>query len=557
MAAKRSPILGYNHNVRFRGIVFHIQTEDSGIVNPHVFSHLFHGGVILSTRKLVYDAGANEDAVKSLMQAQHKAVMKDLRRGAFDDKIDSYLAGTPGLLPREGAAEAVPAEAPAAETIPVAMPVPAATPAPSTMAAPAEAPESAPIAPEPPTPTPIQQAPTLPVMAAVHTTEVSDDAPALVIGAPLPAPDPIYSEEPSAPAIELIEPEDSAPAIELITPVRRAEPSEPVISLATEKPAAFIVEDDDLYDATPVPDAGRAPTERYAERRRADPTEPAPLPSAQPAQFALPDDPPWSAPAAEELPPPPRTRTDISAALRAIQVPDDELAAAFDDAPVEIHAPALPSAPQPPGAAPERVGEYHVRKSTVAEPPPPPVPARPPIPRPTPVSSRVPTPSSGRPPMVPSRPPTAPTPRPPPAPPRAPTPVQPPSARTGSNTFRSPPPVAAATPPRTTPAQGASAITRPTPPAQPPRAGTPAARPDSPTPAPPVRTPVAPPRRPATGGGVVVSRPAVIVGGKSPTSPPPKVRRAKEAESFGGDLISERSLDEVILAYLSEDNSED
>src|ERR1051325_11721825 len=34
------------------------------------------------------------------MQAQHKAVLKDLRRGTFDDKIDSYLGGTPGLLPR-------------------------------------------------------------------------------------------------------------------------------------------------------------------------------------------------------------------------------------------------------------------------------------------------------------------------------------------------------------------------------------------------------------------------------------------------------------------------
>ena len=94
MAAKRSPILGYNHNVRFRGIVFHIQTEDSGIINPHVFTHLFHGGVIISTRKLVYDPDANDEAVKALMQAQHKAVMKDLKRGTFDDKIDSYLGGT-------------------------------------------------------------------------------------------------------------------------------------------------------------------------------------------------------------------------------------------------------------------------------------------------------------------------------------------------------------------------------------------------------------------------------------------------------------------------------
>src|SRR5881628_3660203 len=69
-------------------------------MNPHLFTHLFHEGVIVSTRKLVYDAGSNEESIKGLMQAQHKAVMKDLRKGAFDDKIDQYLNGTPGLEPR-------------------------------------------------------------------------------------------------------------------------------------------------------------------------------------------------------------------------------------------------------------------------------------------------------------------------------------------------------------------------------------------------------------------------------------------------------------------------
>ena len=97
--AKRSPILGYNHNVRHRGLVFHVQTEDSGVQNPHIFTHLFHGGVILSSRRLNYDNGAAEESVKSLMQAQHKAVLKDLKGGTFDAKIDEYLGGTPGLEP--------------------------------------------------------------------------------------------------------------------------------------------------------------------------------------------------------------------------------------------------------------------------------------------------------------------------------------------------------------------------------------------------------------------------------------------------------------------------
>lgn len=54
-----------------------------------------------------------------------------------------------------------------------------------------------------------------------------------------------------------------------------------------------------------------------------------------------------------------------------------------------------------------------------------------------------------------------------------------------------------------------------------------------------------------------MTRPAVIVG--APAKPAaPKVRQAREEESrgFGQGLISEKSLDEVILAYLSEDADE-
>ncbi len=468
MAAKRSPILGYNHNVRFRGIVFHIQTEDSGIGNPHVFSHLFHGGVILSTRKLVYDAGSNEDAVKSLMQAQHKAVMKDLRRGTFDDKIDAYLADAPGLLPRESVQIANAARA-SAEAL-----------------ASSEA------------------------IAELLEEGADGSAP---IAIPVSAAEPVIEHEPSAPEIELIDVASGPHPDE-----------EPSIEIIAAKPAAFLVEDDDLFDATPLPELSRAATVRLNEAQ-------------WPAAMASPEEP---------LVAPPRTRTDISAAMNAIQIPED-----FDEAPVEIHSPALPSAPTPPGAAPERVGEYHLaRKSTVIEAPP--APARPPIPRPTPVASRVPTPSSGRPPMIPGRPPTAPVTRTPP-------PVTP----TRPSTFRNQsPPEARPRAPTPQPRTPLHSHTQPMPRAAPqapvPRVPTQPRAPTADVVPGTSRAPIQPPRRPATGGGVVVSRPAVIVGGKSgPTSPPTKVRRAKDAESFGGDLISERSLDEVILAYLSEDNSED
>ncbi len=126
---KRSPILGYNHNIRHRGLVFHVQTEDSGVDNPHVFTHLFHGGVIITSRRLDYDPEAAEDAIKGLMQAQHKAVLRELKRGEFTEKIDSYLGNNPDLLPFEPEDDvATPAperiDAAADATEPVAAPSP-------------------------------------------------------------------------------------------------------------------------------------------------------------------------------------------------------------------------------------------------------------------------------------------------------------------------------------------------------------------------------------------------------------------------------------------------
>ncbi len=87
----RSPVLGYNHNVRYAERLWHVQTEDSGVQNPHVFTHLFHDGTILATKRLDYDPTSEVTAVQKLMQAQHKSMLRELKAGAFDEKISKYL----------------------------------------------------------------------------------------------------------------------------------------------------------------------------------------------------------------------------------------------------------------------------------------------------------------------------------------------------------------------------------------------------------------------------------------------------------------------------------
>lgn len=106
-------ITGFNTNVRHGGRVFHVQTEDSGLKNPHVISHLYFGGTILSSEKrkygdLIDQAVDLTQTIRNLMEEQHKKMLKALKRGEFDTVIAERLGD-----PNESTGEQpVPAAAP-------------------------------------------------------------------------------------------------------------------------------------------------------------------------------------------------------------------------------------------------------------------------------------------------------------------------------------------------------------------------------------------------------------------------------------------------------------
>ncbi|MFW5875528.1 MAG: hypothetical protein ACOCXM_02205 [Myxococcota bacterium] len=90
MVKGASPLLGYNTNVRHKGNLYHIQTEDSGVNHPHIITHLFaDGGRIIASKKTSYaEHVGTEDmqaTVKKLMQEQHKAMFIALRDGVYDE----------------------------------------------------------------------------------------------------------------------------------------------------------------------------------------------------------------------------------------------------------------------------------------------------------------------------------------------------------------------------------------------------------------------------------------------------------------------------------------
>lgn len=94
--AARFMITGFNHNIKYQNRVYHIQTEDSGVKNPHIITHVFVGGNIIATRKSDYSAlmAATAphklgDAIRNSMEEQHKGMLRSLIHGKFDGALNA------------------------------------------------------------------------------------------------------------------------------------------------------------------------------------------------------------------------------------------------------------------------------------------------------------------------------------------------------------------------------------------------------------------------------------------------------------------------------------
>ncbi len=88
MSVFKKAIAGFNHNVNHRNKLYHIQTEDSGVNNPHIITHLFAGGNILASKKTSYADILNtenlSEVVRELMEEQHKEMLRNLLNGRYD-----------------------------------------------------------------------------------------------------------------------------------------------------------------------------------------------------------------------------------------------------------------------------------------------------------------------------------------------------------------------------------------------------------------------------------------------------------------------------------------
>ena len=81
-------ITGYNIDVQYEGVTYHVQTEDMGIDLKRIITHVFIGGAILCSKKTDYSRhlihGYDEKKIKELMDEQHRTVVRIIQAGKLD-----------------------------------------------------------------------------------------------------------------------------------------------------------------------------------------------------------------------------------------------------------------------------------------------------------------------------------------------------------------------------------------------------------------------------------------------------------------------------------------
>lgn len=82
-------ITGYNTDVDYDGVTYHVQTEDKGLQAPIILTLLYSGGEILASKRTSYDdlvaGGLDEDVLRKRLERQHKLICAAVHAGRIED----------------------------------------------------------------------------------------------------------------------------------------------------------------------------------------------------------------------------------------------------------------------------------------------------------------------------------------------------------------------------------------------------------------------------------------------------------------------------------------
>ena len=82
-------ITGYNTDIEFDGVTYHVQTEDKGLGTPIIMSLVYNRGTILASKRQPYDdlikAGFDEKLLAERLRKQHKTICAAVKKGRIED----------------------------------------------------------------------------------------------------------------------------------------------------------------------------------------------------------------------------------------------------------------------------------------------------------------------------------------------------------------------------------------------------------------------------------------------------------------------------------------
>ncbi len=98
-------LTGFNTDISYEGVVYHVQTEDKGPENPLLLSLVYVRGEILAAKRTPYakdlEAGLTMDDIQKKLEKQHKAILALINRGRVNELIEmrTQSSSTHSALP--------------------------------------------------------------------------------------------------------------------------------------------------------------------------------------------------------------------------------------------------------------------------------------------------------------------------------------------------------------------------------------------------------------------------------------------------------------------------
>lgn len=82
-------ITGFNTDVEFNGVIYHVQTEDKGLDTPLILSLVYTKGEILAAKRTPYNEliknGFDEKVLAERLQKQHRLICAAIKQGRVED----------------------------------------------------------------------------------------------------------------------------------------------------------------------------------------------------------------------------------------------------------------------------------------------------------------------------------------------------------------------------------------------------------------------------------------------------------------------------------------